>query len=76
LAESWEKGRNPPDALFKKGGLTYGSGDNYLDTRRYRLPIYASGTPINLHPFVSSPNFLFGNRKRLCFTQKIPPTFG
>jgi len=34
LAESWEKGRNPPDALFKKGGLTYGSGDNYLDTRR------------------------------------------
>jgi hypothetical protein len=34
LAESWKKGRNQPDAPFKKGGLTYGSGDNYLDTRR------------------------------------------
>ena len=34
MAESWKKGRNQPDALFKKGGLNYGSGDNYLDTRR------------------------------------------
>ena len=34
LAESWKRERRYPDALFKKGGLSYGSGDNSLDTRR------------------------------------------
>ena len=36
LAESWKRERRYPDALFKKGGLSYGSGDNFLDTRRIR----------------------------------------
>ena len=34
LAESEKKQRRCPDALSKKGGLSHGSGDNYLDTRR------------------------------------------